>query len=125
MVNKEAIIEKLWRNNWLNIRKATESAKTRNPYKMYVGIELANTVLDSTGNLYQYASATWNYIKTGNHFSVIVSSYYDDEYIYNFLKVFNLKCDYINSNPDFQTSSKPFVDCYIDEIGRASCRERV
>jgi hypothetical protein len=116
MNDKDTLVEKLWRNNWLNIRKATDVAKTRSPHKIYVGIELANTVVDNEkGSVYPYAKETWNYIKTGNHYHIIVCTYLNNDYVTNFLRSTNLKCDWVNANPCFQ-SAKPYVDCYIDAV---------
>ena len=110
----ETFPERLWRNNWLNVRKATDIAKARNPRKMYVGLELANTVLNNLdGQIYPFAAETWNYIKTGNHYHIIVSTYFDDAYVTQFLRGSNLKCDWVNVNPHFKTI-RPFYDCYID-----------
>lgn len=106
--------ERLWRNNWLNIRKSTEVAKTRSPTKMYIAIELANTVIDTSGNVFPFALETLNYIKTGKHFHSIISTFYPDDYVTKIMRTYNIKCDWVNTNPHFQTISKPFYDCYID-----------
>jgi hypothetical protein len=112
--DKNTLIEKLWRNNWLNIRKATDVAKSRTPHKMFIGIELANTVVDcKNGSIYPHVNEAWNYIKTSNYYNIIVSTYFTDDYVTNFLRLVNLKCDWVNTNPCFHTS-KPYVDCYID-----------
>ena len=108
------LIERLWRNNWLNIRKATDVAQTRNPHVMFVGVELANTVLNNAnGTLFPYASETLNYIKTGTHFKIIASTYLEDAYVTNLIRTYKLPIDWVNINPCFQTK-KPFYDCYID-----------
>jgi hypothetical protein len=114
MDEKSNLIERLWRNNWLNIKKATEVAATRKPHVMFVGIELANTVVNnSTGVLFPYAAATLNYIKTGTHYKIIVSTYLDDDYVTNLIRTCKLPIDWVNMNPCFNTV-KPFMDCYID-----------
>jgi hypothetical protein len=114
MDEKSNLIERLWRNNWLNIRKATDVAQSRNPHVMFVGIELANTVLNNAnGTLFPYAQETLGYIKTGSNYKIIVSTYLDDSYVTNMIRSYKLPIDWVNANPCFQTS-KPFFDCYID-----------
>jgi hypothetical protein len=114
MDEKSNLIERLWRNNWLNIRKATDVAQSRNPHVMFVGIELANTVLNNAnGTLFPYARETLGYIKTGSNYKIIVSTYLDDSYVTNMIRSYKLPIDWVNANPCFQTS-KPFFDCYID-----------
>lgn len=108
------LTERLWRNNWLNIKKSTEMARLRQPRKLYVAFELVGTVIDSTGRPYPMAVETLNFIRSGSHYHTFVSTYVEKSYIDNFLKSFNVKCDWINANPHFQTTTKPFFDVYID-----------
>jgi hypothetical protein len=114
MVDKSSMVERLWRNNWLNIRNATEVAKTRNPCKMFIGIELANTVINNNnGSIYPFVSETLNYINSGQFYHIVITTYLDDEYVNKLLKICSFKVDWVNYNPCFQTS-KPYFDCYID-----------
>jgi hypothetical protein len=108
------LCDRLWRNNWLNVRKATELAKTRTPRKMYVAFELANTVIDSTGKLYPFALETLSYIRTGSHYHTLASTYLPNEYVTNLIRTYNMKVDWVNTNPHFQTTTKPYYDVYID-----------
>ncbi len=113
MFEEQDRAERLWKHNWLNIRKATDVAKTRNN-KMYVAFELANTVINNdNGNVYPFVFDTWDFIKKHSQYHLIISTYFDEQYVSQFLRNYNLKCDWVNMNPHFKTS-RPFYDCCID-----------
>lgn len=117
------LLDRLWRNNWLNVYGATQVAKTRKPPKLYIAVELANTVIDNnTGGFYPNAIEALKFIKSSAFCHVLISTYLSDEYVDTVIKSSGLKVDWVNANPHFDTQ-RPFYDCYIDSAAGFSPKE--
>jgi hypothetical protein len=111
----DAFVEKLWRNNWLNIRQATDVALQRSPPALYIGIELSNTAIENeTGQIYNHVLETFDFLKSKPYFYIIIDSYLDEKYITQVINTYKIPYHWINANMHFATPYKPFRDCTID-----------
>ena len=107
------LVHRLWKNNWLNFRHATENVAIRQINKLYIAFELAETVIDANGVAYPNAINVLNYIYHSTISHTLVTTFLDQPYIDNIVAYTGLKYDWVNHNHHF-SGSKPYYDILID-----------
>ena len=124
--NQKEYIQKLWSANSFNVRKATEACLLRNPPRMHVAFEVANTISSDKNIAFPYALDTLLFMSNNNCFNMIITTYSTDEYINYYIDhVFvprGIFVNNVNTNPEFLTK-RLFYDIIIDSASGFSPSE--
>lgn len=108
------LVQRLWKNNWLNFNRATMDVTLRQTVKkLYIAFELADTVIDYNGAAFPNSVEVLNYIYHSNISHTLVNTFLEESYVHSFVKVSGLKYDWLNHNHHF-SGSKPYYDILID-----------
>lgn len=119
--NQRQILEKAWRTNLYNIKDSTESCIEKNLNKIYVGVELHETVfIPGTWDFYKGAKETLQLISSNKEFELIINSTYEHDFTQRVcaasLTPHGINPIGINMNPEIPTKSyKPILDVMIDK----------
>ncbi len=70
--DSRVMVTQLWTANFLNIRRATETARSQGRTRLDIGIELLEVAFDYNGALHQYASDCLIYLSHTSYFGLHV-----------------------------------------------------
>ncbi len=70
--DSRAMVTQLWTANFLNIRRATETARSQGRTRLDIGIELLEVTFDYNGALHKYASECLTYLSQTSFFAIHV-----------------------------------------------------
>jgi hypothetical protein len=70
--DSRAMVTQLWTANFLNIRRATETARSQGRTRLDIGFELLEVTFDFNGNFHKYAIECLAYLSQTSYFAIHV-----------------------------------------------------
>lgn len=117
-------LNSLWQRNFLNLRSATQLARSRNRTRLDVGFELEGGALNENGQFHEHAMECLRYLSSASNFNLFLWTYATTDVVMritaSLLLPNQIKVKGVNENPISvsvnRNPKKPYFDVLLDPI---------